>query len=163
VLALSPAHADEVTLNVSAQDVNAVHAGNPVRLEIVGTDLSSTGRIAGISNAIDPATQTATVVASGLPAGAPIGSIVQATIVTAHRSGVVVPQTAIVQDPQTGNSVVFLANVNAAGTLSFAQRVVKVAMRNDTKALIASGLRGGERIASRGGFALLAPAGGGDD
>jgi hypothetical protein len=36
-------------------------------------------------------------------------------------------------------------------------------IRNETLALIASGLRPGEQVASRGGFALLAPAEGGDD
>jgi RND family efflux transporter MFP subunit len=163
VLALSAARVNEVTLSVPGRDMQDVNVGDPVRFEIIGTDLHSTGRITGISNAIDPTTQTATVVAEGLPIGAPIGSVVQATIVTAHRSGVVVPETSIVQDPQTGNAVVFVAKASDDGALSFQQRVVKVAMRNGTKALIAAGLRPGERVASRGGFALLAPAEGGDD
>jgi multidrug efflux pump subunit AcrA (membrane-fusion protein) len=148
---------------VSVQDIGEVRPGDPVRFRIIGTDLQSTGEITGVSNAIDPTTQTATVVASGLPTGAPIGSLVQATIVVAHRTGVLVPQTAVVQDPQTGNAVVFTAEANRDGSVSFHERIVNIAMRDQTSALIASGLRPGERVASRGGFALLAPAEGGDD
>jgi cobalt-zinc-cadmium efflux system membrane fusion protein len=163
VLALSPLQVREITLSVSAQDLDAIHAGDSVRFEIIGTDLQSTGQITGVSNAMDPTTQTATVIATGFPTSAPIGSIVQGTIVVAYHRGVVIPESAVVQDPQTGNAVVFMAAASRDGSVSFHERVVKVAMRNSTLALIASGLRPGEQVASRGGFALLAPADGGDD
>lgn len=163
VIALSPVAVDEITLSVSNNDIAGVQTGDPVRFNIIGTTLHSTGRVTGVSSAIDPTTQTATVIARGLPKGAPVGSLVQASIVIANRRGVVVPQTAIVDDPQSGNAVAFVAVDDKDGSVKFQQRVVHVAMRNDTMALIASGLRPGERIASRGGFALLAPADTGGD
>jgi multidrug efflux pump subunit AcrA (membrane-fusion protein) len=163
IVALSPAAVDEVTLSVSANDIANLHAGDAVQFTILGTEMHSSGRVTGAPNAIDPTTQTATVVARGIPTGAPIGSVIQASVVVAHRRGVVIPQSAIVQDPQTGNSVTFVSEPSNDGGVKFEQRIVRVAMRNDSFALIATGLHAGEKIAARGGFALLAPSDSGGD
>ncbi len=161
VLAIGPGAAGEITLDVTSADAARVRTGDAVRFSIPGTTLRSTGRVAGVSPALDPGTQTAMVVVRGAPSGAPGGSAVQATIVIAHDRGLVIPQSAIVQDPQTGDTLVFVESRDRSGAVKFRERTVSVAQQNGSRALLASGLRPGERIAAQGGFALLAPAGGG--
>lgn len=162
VVAIGPARTGEVTLDVTAADAAQIHAGDSVRFSVPGTTLASNGRVDGVSTAIDPATQTATVTASGFPTGAPAGSAVQATIDVAPMRGIIVPQSAVVEDPQSGKTLVFVQTRGKDGTMKFEQRTVTVAQSNGSQALISSGLHAGERIAAQGGFALLAPAGGGD-
>jgi hypothetical protein len=124
--------------------------------------LAGSGRIDGVSTAVDPATQSATVTASGFPSGAPAGSAVQATIDVRRERGILIPQSAVVQDPQNGATLVFVQTRDKDGTMKFEQRTVDVRAQNGSQALISSGLHAGERIAAQGGFALLAPAAGGD-
>jgi multidrug efflux pump subunit AcrA (membrane-fusion protein) len=93
----------------------------------------------------------------GIPSGAPGGSAVQATIAVARDRGIVIPQSAIVEDPQTGRTVVFVQTIAQNGARKFAQRIVLVAQRDGSTALISSGLVAGERVVAQGGFALLAP------
>jgi len=162
VLAIGPDQSHDVTLDVSSSDAARLHPGDPVSFTIPGTPLRSEGRVVGVSPALDPTTQSATVVVSGVPSGAPGGAAVQATIDVARDRGVVIPQSAIVQDPQSGQTLVFVQTVDKNGDAKFAQRAVVVEHENGSQALIASGLRPGERIAAQGGFALLAPSGGGD-
>jgi cobalt-zinc-cadmium efflux system membrane fusion protein len=162
VIAIGPDASNDITLDVSAADAARVHVGDAVTLSIPDTQLHSDGTVVGVSPALDPATQTATVVVRGVPSGAPAGSAVQATVDVARDRGIVVPQSAIVQDPQSGQTVVFVQTRKSNGDTAFAQRNVTVAHENGSQALLASGLRRGERIAAQGGFALLAPAGGGD-
>lgn len=162
VLAVGPGSAHDVTLSVSPSDASRVHAGEAVSFTIPGTALRSQGRVTGVSPALDPATQAATVIVTGVPSGAPQGSAVQATIDVATDRGVVIPQSAIVQDPQSGDTLVFVQSRDKNGDMKFAQRKVAVDRQNGAQALIASGLRPGERIATQGAFALLAPSGGGD-
>ncbi len=162
VVAIGPGASNDVTLSVAAADAAQVHQGDTVALSIPGTGLHSTGRVVGVSPAVDPTTQATTVVVSGVPTGAPSGSAVQATIRVARSRGIVIPQTAIVQDPQSGQTLVFVEVRRKNGDPKFEQRAVRIARQNGSEALIASGLHQGERIATQGGFALLAPAGGGD-
>lgn len=162
VIALSPARSNDVTLDVTASEAAQIHPGDVVDFSIPGTSITSSGRIDGVSTAVDAATQTATVTASGFPTSAPLGSAVQASIAVRRDRGVVIPQSAVVQDPQSGDTFVFVQTRDKSGTMKFAQRAVAIASQNGSQALLRSGLHPGERIASQGGFALLAPAGGGD-
>jgi RND family efflux transporter MFP subunit len=162
VVAIGPGSTHEITLTVAAADAARVHAGDPVSLSVPGTDLRSSGEVSGVSPAVDPTTQAATVVVRGIPSGAPAGSAVQATIEVAHDRGIVIPESAVVQDPQSGQTLVFVQGRDKNGDTRFEQRSVRIARENGAQALIASGLRPGEQIASQGAFALLAPAGGGD-
>jgi multidrug efflux pump subunit AcrA (membrane-fusion protein) len=162
VVAIGAGAVGQITLDVSASDAARVHSGDTVEFSVPGTALRSSGRVAGVAPALDPATQTATVVVTGAPSAAPGGSAVQATIVVAHDRGIVIPQSAIVQDPQSGQTLVFVQTRDKNGAIKFDQRNVTVAQQNGSRALIASGLHAGEKIAAQGGFALLAPANGGD-
>jgi multidrug efflux pump subunit AcrA (membrane-fusion protein) len=86
---------------------------------------------------------------------------VSASIEVSHVRGVIVPTTAIVQDPQTGKTVVFVQDPHPkAGDPGFLLRPVVVRAGNATTSVLAAGLRPGERIAGQGGYMLLAPAGG---
>lgn len=161
VLAVGPSRTGEVTLDVAAADAARIHAGDRVDFSIPGTVVRSQGRIAGVSTAVDPTTQTATVTASGFPSGAPAGSAVQATIDVASDRGIIIPQSAVVQDPQSGRTLVFVETRDKEGVVKFEERDVAIGAQNGSQVLVKSGLRPGERIAAQGGFALLAPAGGG--
>lgn len=162
VVAIGPSSSADVTLDVSASEAAQIRTGDRVHFTVPGTALQSSGRIDGVSTALDPATQTATVTASGFPSGAPGGSAVQATIDVARDRGILVPESAVVQDPQSGKTLVFVQTRDKDGAMKFEERTVSVAAQNGSEALIGSGLRAGERVAAQGGFALLAPAGGGD-
>ena len=159
VMAIGPASTNSVTLDVFANDAQRVKVGDAVTVRIVGTELRGHARVTSVVPSIDPATQSSTVVVSGVPSGAPGGSAVAATIDVATDRGIVVPQSAIVADPQTGGTLVFVQTKAKDGTFRFAQRAVVVARSNGSTALIRSGLRPGERVAAQGAFALLAPAG----
>jgi HlyD family secretion protein len=158
VLAVGPRQ-DEVTLSVPAADAAQMAVGDAATVRVAGSSRQSAGRVSAIVPAVDPATQTATVVIAGFPAGAVAGSAVRARITVAHVRGLLVPESAIVEDPQSGDDVVFV-RARARNGPEFAQRVVIVAHENGNVALISSGLRAGERIAAEGAFQLLAPSGG---
>ncbi|MDQ2662987.1 MAG: efflux RND transporter periplasmic adaptor subunit [Candidatus Eremiobacteraeota bacterium] len=160
VLAIGPQSEHTVTLDVSAADATRVHNGARVHIEVIGTALRSEGRVIGLTNSLDPSTQSATVVVSGIPSGAPAGAVVNATIDVGTVRGIIIPQTAVVQDPQTGKTLVFVQARQKDGTLRFEQRTVVVAVDDGSKAVISSGLRRDERVAAEGAFALLAPSSG---
>jgi hypothetical protein len=86
---------------------------------------------------------------------------VSASIVTSTLHGIVVPTSAIVEDPQTGKTVVFVHDAHPkSGDPAFVLRTVRVRAGDDRTSVIGSGLRMGDRIAEQGGYMLLAPAGG---
>lgn len=162
VIAIGPSSTNQTTLNLAPADVARVRVGDSVHVAVVGTRVEGDGKVSGVSPVLDPSTQTATVVVTGLPSGVPPGSYVQASIAVGAIRGVIVPQTAIVQDPQSGATLVFVSQKDKNGDAKFVQRSVQVLDRDDGVAVLSSGLRPGERVASQGAFALLAPAGGGD-
>jgi multidrug efflux pump subunit AcrA (membrane-fusion protein) len=162
VLAIGPAQQNVATLDVPGTDAQQISNGNPVTLSITGLAQTGQGVVTAVVPSVDPTTQSATVVVNGIPSGAVAGSAVQARIVVAHVSGVLIPQSAIVQDPQSGDALVFVQQRQKDGTLKFAQRTVVVKHEDGTTAEIASGVQPGERIAAQGAFSLLAPSGGGD-
>ncbi len=162
VLEIGPALGHSVTLSVPADVSRRIVVGDPSTLEIrQTTERELMGRVIAVVPAVDPTTQLATVVVSGAPKDVVPGDAVTATIVVGHLSGVIVPSTAIVQDPQTGKTVVFVREERRkAGGSGFTLREVDVRASDTETAAVASGLRPGERIAAQGGYALLAPAGG---
>jgi cobalt-zinc-cadmium efflux system membrane fusion protein len=161
ILAIGEPYENTITLDVAANDAVRVHPGEAVSINVIGSPLHGESHVAGVSSALDPTTQTATVVLTGVPAGALAGAAVQATIDVAVKRGLVIPQSAIVQDPQTGETLVFVQVRDSQGEKKFVQRTVHVAFNNGTDALISSGLHPGENIAAQGAFELLTPANGG--
>ncbi|MDQ2679617.1 MAG: efflux RND transporter periplasmic adaptor subunit [Candidatus Eremiobacteraeota bacterium] len=162
VLAIGPEAQAEVTLAVPAADAARIHVGDLADVRVPGSDSSRSARVSAVVPAVDPTTQSATVVLSGVPAGAYSGDAVQATIMVGQDRGVLVPQSAIVQDPQSGKTLVFVKTADTHGVARFSQTAVQVAHNDGRTAEIATGLRAGERVAAQGSFALLAPSGSGD-
>jgi hypothetical protein len=73
---------------------------------------------------------------------------------------VIVPASAIVQDPQTGNAVVFVRDPHPKDpSAAFRMQRVVVRATDASQASLASGVRAGDRVAAEGGYALLAPTG----
>ena len=159
VVGLGPAAQNAVTLDVPVSDAKRVAIGDPVEVKLTSGGASASGRVVGVSPAVDPSTQSSTVVVSGIPAGALAGDAVEATITVAHDRGLIIPQTAVVQDPQSGDTVVFEA-IKKNGDVTFAVRTIHVIHSDGILAQV-SGLRPGEQVAAQGAFQLLAPAGGG--
>lgn len=162
VLEVGPGLGRSVTLSVPADVTRRIVVGDLATLAIPQTKEREThGRVIAVVPAVDPMTQLATVIVSGAPADVVPGDAVTATIVVGHARGVIVPSTAIVQDPQTGKTVVFVRDDHPkAGESGFTLREVTVRASDATSATLSAGLRPGEKIAARGGYALLAPAGG---
>ena len=160
-IVVGPRASSEVTLIVSGDDARLVHAGDLVSMNVTSRGIAGSGRVRAVVPSVDPATQTTTVVVSGIPPGAASGDAVQATIDVAERRGIVIPTSAIVEDPQSGLSIVFVRERAGNGAETFVSREISVASGDDRDTLVESGLRSGERIASQGAFDLLAPSGGG--
>jgi cobalt-zinc-cadmium efflux system membrane fusion protein len=154
-IVLSPAGTNVLTLVAGGNDAGLIRAGDPVSARLANGARGS-GVVIAVTSGVDSATQTSTVVVNGAPAGARSGESVEATIDVAKRRGIVIPTSAIVEDPQSGNAVVFVRKSDG-----FAARTVVVAASDETSSLLASGLKPGERFASEGAFDLLAPSGGG--
>ncbi|MDE2481118.1 MAG: efflux RND transporter periplasmic adaptor subunit [bacterium] len=162
VIALGPAAQGEVTLQVPSADAAQIAVGNAADIMLADGSAHARGHVTAVVPAVDPTTQAATVVLSGVPDGAVAGSAVRARITVAHVKGLLVPQSAVVADPQSGENVVFVRQRQKDGSFKFAERTVEIAHEDARLAEIRSGLRAGDRVAARGAFELLAPAGGGD-
>lgn len=154
VVEIGPGAADTVTLSVPSATAAEVRVGDPARVALERTGAASShGVVTAVVPAIDPATQAATVTVAGAPAGTVPGDAVSATIVTGHLLGLIVPSSAIVEDPQTGKTIVFVRA--ADGTFTAHDVSVRAGDTNDT---LIRGLRGGEHVATQGSYELLAPS-----
>lgn len=163
VISVGPQTQAQATLQVPSSDAARINVGDPVELTVTGTSETSSGRVTAIVPSVDPATQAATVVVSGVPPGAVAGNAIAAKITIAHVRGLLVPQSSIVQDPQSGDNVVFVQAKQKDGSMKFEQRIVAIAHEDGTVAQVTGGVHPGERVAAQGAFELLAPAGGGGD
>jgi RND family efflux transporter MFP subunit len=146
------------TLTVPADSARRIRVGDPVDLHLARAARTYQGLVTAAVNVVDPATLAATVVVSGVPADAFAGDAVDASIIVSTAHGVLVPTSAVVQDPQSGDTLVFVASDNG-GTQTFTPRTVTVGASDDRTTQIQSGLRAGEVVATGGAFELLAPAG----
>jgi len=161
VIEVGPPIGHSVTLAVPGDVAQRIQTGDAVRLEVHSSSASTSAHVIAVIPAVDPASQIATVVVDAAPSGAVPGSAVNASIVVGRITGTIVPSSAIVQDPQTGETVVFVRTMHQNNDGSgFALRRVTVRASDASNAIIASGLQPGERVAQQGGYTLLAPAGG---
>ncbi|MDB5027725.1 MAG: rane fusion protein [Candidatus Eremiobacteraeota bacterium] len=157
VVEIGPPEDVSVTLQIPGGAAQRVRVGDPAVLRTARGGAATPGSVIAVVPAVDPATQVATVIVRGVPAGAVPGDAISGTITVGHRRGVLVPQTALVQDPQTGKTVVFVPDAQG----KFTMRDVAVGPSDDATAIVDRGLRAGEGVAARGGYELLAPSGGG--
>lgn len=162
VIELGPAVGRDVTLSVPGDTARRIDVGDRVTLHVTSArNVVTQGTVTAVVPAVDPSTQTGTVVVNGAPSEAVPGDAVSASIVVGRLHGIVVPSSAIVQDPQTGNTVVFVhVEHPKPGASPFALRRVVVRAADAQSTALASGVKPGEQIAVQGGYMLLAPAGG---
>jgi RND family efflux transporter MFP subunit len=145
------------TLDVPVAQLPRVRTGDPVDVRANGEMWR--GRIGGVAPAVDPATGLALLSVSGVPAGTAAGTPLDATVIVGHARGLVVPRDAVIEDPQTGAHLVFVAQRQTGGALRFAARTVTVGAQDEKLAGVTSGLRAGESVAAEGAIDLLAPSG----
>jgi cobalt-zinc-cadmium efflux system membrane fusion protein len=158
VVALSSDRQGVATLDVPVTELARISAGDPVEARASGVRWS--GRVEGIATAVDPATGLAVVSVSGVPAGTAAGTPVDASVITGNVRGLVIPASAIVEDPQTGAQLVFVRTIERSGAPHFTARNVTIGTRNAKYARVLSGLRPGEQVAAEGAIDLLSQPGG---
>ena len=156
VVEVGPGSAASTTLYVPAADASNIKVGDAVDLQLMRSQAKTEGMVSAVVPAVDPTTQETTVVVSGMPPGALPGDAVRGTIVVARREGIIVPAASIVQDPQTGKTLVFVRRPNGDG---FDAREVTVAGSDDKVADISSGISAGEAVAAHGAYELMTPSG----
>jgi multidrug efflux pump subunit AcrA (membrane-fusion protein) len=158
VIDLAPPDNGEVTLSLPSDAAARVRIGDAVRLGVAATGMRSRARVTAIVPAVDSTTQAVTVVARGAVRGALAGEAIDAAIVLDRTSGVVVPVAAVVTDPGTGKSIVFVRD-RASRDTPFVAREVAVRANDGTSAVV-QGVRAGDEIAAQGAYDLSAPGGG---
>ncbi len=160
-IVIGPPSSATVTLTVGSDDARSVRPGDPATLHLTGRGGSGRGIVRSVVPSVDASTQTSTIVVAGVPAGAIPGDAVEATIEVGTRRGIVIPTSAIVEDPQTGKAIVFVRQRVKDGSEKFVSREITITAGDERTSLVAGGLRNGERVATQGAFDLLAPGGGG--
>ncbi|MDB5070864.1 MAG: rane-fusion protein [Candidatus Eremiobacteraeota bacterium] len=158
-IVVGPPRSNQVTVTVTGGAASEIRPGAAATVSVPARALRSPATVRAVVPSVDPTTQTSTVVLSGAPAGAASGDAVDAAIELAAHRGVLIPTDAIVEDPQTQRAIVFVQTRNKDGTAAFVSREVQTGASDGATTLVQSGLRAGERIASRGAFDLLAPGG----
>lgn len=158
-VALTSETGHAATLDAPVNDVAKITPGDVVRARANGRSFEA--HVAGVAPAVNPATGLAVIDVNGVPADLPAGTPVDAVVVVGGVRGLVVPRSAVVEDPENGNTLVFVQTRAADGTTRFVSRTVTIDAQNDTNVRVTAGLRAGERVASQGGIDLLAPSGGG--
>jgi cobalt-zinc-cadmium efflux system membrane fusion protein len=151
-IAISSDGQQSATLEVPAADLARIAPGNRVRAR--SGSVTWQGRIAGVAPAVDPATDFAVASVAGVPSSLPAGAPMDAAVVVRSLRGFVVPRDAVIEDPQTGNELVFVRNGDRFDT-----RHVTIAGKDDRLALVSKGLREGEVVAATGAVDLLSPSG----
>ncbi len=161
VIVVGPQSDRSVTLTVAGSDGALVRVGDHLTVTDPTRRSTAAGSVVAVVPAVDPSTQTTTVVASAVPPDSAPGNAVTASIDVATHRGVIVPATALIDDPQTGKTIVFVRSVDKNGDQKYVPREVTVTTSDDRSALIRSGIRNGDTVAAQGAFDLLAPGGGG--
>lgn len=159
-IVLSPSASNAATLDVPVDRLGDLALGERVRAKAGAATWN--GRITGVATSVDPTTGLGLATVSGAPTALPAGTPIQASVVVSARTGIAIPSSAIVEDPQSGKRMVFVAGKNKDGDATFSSREITIDETTANGALVRvlSGLRPGERIAKSGAVDLLAPSGG---
>jgi RND family efflux transporter MFP subunit len=159
VVVLAPIGRADVTLLVTAGDLARVRPGAALRYTIVGGGSGGTGTVAGVAPVVDPDAQAGNVTARVDRRDVPDGAMIEARIDVGSAKGIVLPEAAIVADPETRATYVFVERRQPDGSSRFEQRAVVVEQSDAGRVLVAGAVRPGDRVAAEGSFALLAHAG----
>ena len=149
-----------VEVQLSEDQAASVHVGDAALLKLNGTDRTIAGRVETVNSAYG--NDTRTLSARIRPYGATLtpGASATTTItVSTLRGTFIVPESAVVKDPDTGQPLVFVPT--AAGKYRKVQ--VQIALQSGKNvAITGNGLREGERVVTQGAYELLPFAGGSD-
>ncbi len=138
-------------VHVPSREFRQLELDQDVELILDSTGDRLTGRIDLISPVIDPASGTikVTVEVPEYPAGTRPGDFAEVHVVTELRpDAVLVPRGAVVTEK--GESVVYVAETDAAGQATAARRPVSVGFTDDRHAQVLSGATPGERVVVKG-------------
>jgi len=144
----------QLSIAVPADSAAKVGVGQTVTFEVQNVpNRIFTTRIDALSNGIDATTGTLTALASVTNTNRNFkdDSLAKVQIVTRHvAAAVLVPQSAILSDPQSGEtSVVVVGNDNVAHV-----RAVKVGLSQNGKTQILSGVKPNEKVAVSGQYGV---------
>lgn len=153
VLAMVNPERTIVEVQISQDQAGLVHIGDAARLTVDGLDRSLTGAVAAISPALGQETRTMTVRIK--PAGGSLtpGASATATIVvrTVARA-FVVPDSAVVKDPDTGTALLYVAQARG----QYRRVPVRILLASDGRTAVASAaLQPGARVVTQGAYELL--------
>lgn len=160
VIAIAPRSLDVATLDVPVTDVSRIASGDVVHVRAAGARFDA--RVGGVAAAVDPATGLAALGIVGVPATIAPGTPIDGSVVYARTRGLVVPQSSLVADPQSGAMLAFVATRDKNGNQVFSAQHVTVVARGANDAVV-TGLRAGQHIAVQGAIDLLAPPSSGGD
>jgi RND family efflux transporter MFP subunit len=149
VLSVVPDGEQTGTLDVSFAQAGALHLGDLLALR--AGDVTWIARVAAIAPAIRSDSGLTTVRVSNVPANVSPGTPIDGTATVGTSRGLLVPAAAIVEDPESGDTLVFVR----ASDGKFNVRHVTIDGRNENWVRIVSGLRIGERVAAQGAIDLL--------
>jgi HlyD family secretion protein len=139
----------ELRARLAEQDLARIHVGMPVTVRPIGSTQAFTGHVWLISPTIDPATRQGEVRVqlAYTPALRP-GGFATGTFVADARQAPVLPESAVLSDPQGANYVYVVDPENRV-----VRRDVKVGDVSDAGVAVLSGLVGNERVVySAGAF-----------
>lgn len=158
VIAMINPNRTVVDVQISQDQADLIRVGDAARVVVDGVARSISGGVIAVSPALDQETRTMTVRIK--PAGGSLtpGAAAKATIVVRTVAGAfVVPDTAVVKDPETGNTVLYVARGKGRYRRVPVQIVLEAGNRT---AIAATGLQPGESIVTQGAYELLPFAGG---
>ncbi len=158
VLAMvNPAHT-AIEVQISQDQAVLVRTGAPAMIAIDGSVARIPATVVAVSPALGVQTGTMTVRIRPEHGAFTIGAAAKASIVVSELAAAfVVPETAVVKDPETGETVVYIAK----GGGRYARVPVQIRLQTAKRVAIAgSGLALGQQIVTQGAYELLPFAGG---
>lgn len=158
VLAMVNPNRTIVEVQLSQDQAGLVQVGDSANITLDGLARTISGRVQAVSPALAQETRTMTVRIEPQAAALTPGAAVKATIVVRTLGNdFVVPDSAVVKDPETGNPVVYLAQ--AKGRYR-AVPVTVLLQSGNRMAIAAPALQPGLPVVTQGAYELLPFAGG---
>ncbi len=158
VTIVNPARTVIVAQLAEGQVAN-VRSGDRVTISSELQPKNATGIVETVGAAYSSDTRTVGVRIRPLGASLVPGSAVRVRIMTRSVAGTaIVPESAVVKDPDTGQALVFVPNAEAG---SYTRIPVQIVLQQGSEiAVRSSKLRSGQKVVSRGAYELLPFAGG---
>ncbi|TAM56229.1 efflux RND transporter periplasmic adaptor subunit [bacterium] len=158
VLAMVNPQHTVVDLQLSQDQAELVRVGEPAVVTLDGDAHTIAGRVVAVSPALASDTRTLTVRVRPQHAALTLGAAVKVSIVVRSiRDEFVVPDSAVVKDPETGSPRIYLAEANGR----YRAVPVRIMLESDGRMAIGTrGVRSGERVVTRGAYELLPFSGG---